>query len=85
MLADGTKSGPGNQKTSDSKDEEVVIPSNHRTRRSKRLMRQQCIDDQKNMSRIVNLVAIETSTVPEVVVDPKGKLSHGLAAANQHL
>ena len=48
-------------------------------------MRQQRIDDLKHMSRIVNLVAEEESEVPDVVVNPRRKTSHGLAAANQHL
>ena len=48
-------------------------------------MRQQRIDDQESMERIVNLVAEETSTIPDVVVHPKRKTTHGLAAANQHL
>ena len=68
-----------------SDDDDSVVHDNHRNRRSKRIMRQQRVDDQHTLHRIVNLVATETATVPDLQVNRKRPTMHGLGHANEAL
>ena len=66
-------------------DDESVTHDHHRNRRSKRLMRQQRIDDHDDLHRIVNLVANETTTIPDLRINRKRPTTHGLGHANEAL
>ena len=66
-------------------DDESVQHDNHRNRRSKRILRQQRIDDQQTLHRIVNLVGTETAHVPDLQVNRKRATARGLGHANEAL
>ena len=66
-------------------DDESVQHDNHRNRRSKRILRQQRIDDQQALHRVVNLVSTETAQVPDLQVNRKRTTARGLGHANEAL
>ena len=66
-------------------DDDSVQHDNHRSRRSKRILRQQRIDDQQELHRIVNLVSNETAHVPDLHVNKQRTTSRGLGHANEAL
>ena len=57
-------------------DDESVAPTNHRARRSKRILRQQRIDDQQQLHHIV---------IPDLEINRKRTVSRGLGYANEIL
>ena len=70
---------------SDDDDDDAAAETSPRARRSKRVLRQQRIDDQQAMHRIVNLVTHETAEVPDLVINLERKMSRGLGHANEAL
>ena len=60
-------------------------PSNHRSRRSKRAKKRLHNDERKKLHRIVNLVAHEKATLPDLTINTQRKLSRGLTKANEDL
>ena len=67
-----------------SDDEDSPAP-NHRARRSKRILRQQRIDDQNELHCIVALVANETADVPDLEINKRRTTARGLGHANEAL
>ncbi len=66
-------------------DDDSIQPTNGGGRRSKRILRQQRIDDQRALHRIVNLVSNETADVPDLRVNVNCTLARGLGHANKAL
>ena len=66
-------------------DDESVQHDNHRNRRSKRILRQQRIDNQQALHHIVNLIGYETTHVPDLQVNLNRKVTRGMGHTNEAL
>ena len=85
-ISDGTKVSFEDSPAYISDDEEDgEEPSNHRSRRSKRVEKRLRNDERTKLHRIVNLVTHEKASPPDLTINTQRKLSRGLTKANEAL